>query len=155
VPERSLWVDVVVPRDDPLWDDDVTRSFAWLGRCWRGALARCGVVGDVHAGPPVHRRSGRIICFAGLGPGEVVVDGRKVVGLSQRRTRAIARYQCVVELGSGPRPTLARAALDLLVEPADRQARADLADHLGRATAAVAVARDQLVAALLTALRDI
>ena len=34
------------------------------------------------------------VCFAGLGPGEVTVDGRKVVGISQRRTRAWARFQC-------------------------------------------------------------
>ena len=36
------------------------------------------------------------ICFAGVGPGEVLLDGRKVVGISQRRTRVGARFQCVV-----------------------------------------------------------
>ncbi|HEX2382259.1 MAG TPA: hypothetical protein VHI95_06460, partial [Acidimicrobiales bacterium] len=38
--------------------------------------------------------SGRA-CFAGLGPGEVTIGGRKAVGISQRRTRAGARFQCV------------------------------------------------------------
>ncbi len=37
-----------------------------------------------------------LVCFAGLGPGEVTVDGRKLVGISQRRTRAGARFQCAV-----------------------------------------------------------
>ena len=36
------------------------------------------------------------ICFAGVGPGEVLIDGAKVVGISQRRTRAGARFQCAV-----------------------------------------------------------
>jgi lipoate-protein ligase A len=36
-----------------------------------------------------------LVCFAGLGPGEVTVGGRKVVGISQRRTRDAARFQCV------------------------------------------------------------
>ena len=36
------------------------------------------------------------MCFAGRGPGEVFVDGAKVVGLAQRRTRAGARFQCAV-----------------------------------------------------------
>jgi lipoate-protein ligase A len=36
-----------------------------------------------------------LVCFAGLGPGEVTVDGLKVVGISQRRTRDAARFQCV------------------------------------------------------------
>ncbi|MEO8162896.1 MAG: hypothetical protein ABI590_03865, partial [Ilumatobacteraceae bacterium] len=34
--------------------------------------------------------------FAGLGPGEVLTNGRKVVGISQRRTNQSARFQCFV-----------------------------------------------------------
>src|SRR6185503_5499788 len=30
VPGSTLWIDVVIPRADPRWDDDVTRSFRWL-----------------------------------------------------------------------------------------------------------------------------
>jgi hypothetical protein len=36
------------------------------------------------------------VCFAGLGPGEVTRNGAKVVGISQRRTRHAARFQCAV-----------------------------------------------------------
>jgi hypothetical protein len=39
-----------------------------------------------------------VVCFGGTGPGEVVVGGAKVVGLSQRRTRDGARFQCSVPL---------------------------------------------------------
>ena len=37
-----------------------------------------------------------LVCFAGLGPGEVTVAGAKALGISQRRTRAGARFQCAV-----------------------------------------------------------
>ncbi len=36
------------------------------------------------------------VCFAGVGPGEVLYDGTKLVGVSQRRTRSGARFQCVL-----------------------------------------------------------
>jgi lipoate-protein ligase A len=98
-PGQVAWIDVVVPRDDPLWHDDVAVAAEWLGEAWSAALADLGVPGGT-----VHRRGlecgalGPVVCFAGTGPGEVVVDGRKVVGISQRRTRAGARFQCSVPL---------------------------------------------------------
>ena len=39
-----------------------------------------------------------MVCFAGIGPGEVLVGGRKVVGISQRRNRGGARFQCAALL---------------------------------------------------------
>lgn len=96
-PGDVLWVDVIVPAGDPLWVDDVVRSFHWLGRCWADALVDCGVADvEVHEGPLVRSRWSSVVCFAGMGPGEVTVGGRKVVGISQRRTRHAARFQCAV-----------------------------------------------------------
>ena len=91
-PHEVLWIDVLLPRDDPLWDDDVARSTHWLGETWRDALG----VGLVHTGEMIRTLWSSAICFAGVGPGEVLVDGAKVVGISQRRTRAGARFQCAV-----------------------------------------------------------
>jgi len=91
-PGGTLWVDVVVPRGDELWDDDVGRATYWLGEAWARAVGAGAVV---HRGPMVRTEWSDLVCFAGLGPGEVSVDGRKVVGISQRRTRDAARFQCV------------------------------------------------------------
>jgi lipoate-protein ligase A len=154
VPDRILWVDAFVPRGDPLWLDDVTASFAWLGRVWRAALAASGVEGTVHEGPLQRRAWGRLVCFAGVGAGEVLVGGRKVVGLSQRRTRDVARFQCVVELGH-PERTLAEVTAGLLVEPADPVSRAELVGVLRASTAAVDASRDDVLDALLTALATV
>jgi lipoate-protein ligase A len=94
VPGEVLWVDLVVPSGDALWHDDVGRAFHWVGEVWAAALAELGVEADVRRGALVHARWSAAVCFAGLGPGEVTVDGHKVVGISQRRTRAGARFQC-------------------------------------------------------------
>ena len=53
----------------------------------------------------------RKVCFGGLGPGEVTVDGHKLVGISQRRTRDGARFQCVVHRRWDPVPLLGVLAL--------------------------------------------
>jgi lipoate---protein ligase len=112
-PDDPLWIDVVVPRGDPLWDDDVGRSFLWLGRCWAETLARCGVAGaQVHEGALVKTALSPVVCFAGVGPGEVVAGGRKVVGIAQRRTRHAAWFQCAVPGRWDPQPLAAVFGLD-------------------------------------------
>lgn len=91
----DTWIDVLVGRDDPLWSDDVTVAFGWLGQVWQRTLAAVGIDETiVHSGPLRNRRVGGVVCFAGTGPGEVVgPDQTKLVGMSQRRTRSVARFQ--------------------------------------------------------------
>lgn len=101
-PQDLLWVDVVVPAGDTLWDDDVGRAFHWLGRVWCSTLSDLGHAGLVHEGRYVRTPLSDVVCFAGLGPGEVSVFGAKAVGLSQRRTRHAARFQCAVVLSWRP-----------------------------------------------------
>jgi lipoate---protein ligase len=96
-PGEVTWIDVIVPTGDPLWSDDIGRSMWWLGDVWAAALGDLGVAGaSVHRGGLETNKWSRTICFAGLGPGEVTVDGRKLVGVSQRRTRSAARFQCAL-----------------------------------------------------------
>ena len=98
-PDDVAWIDVIVPRGDPLWSDDVAVAAEWLGQVWVAALADLGVAGGVaHHGGLACGALGSVVCFGGTGPGEVLVGGEKVVGISQRRTRAGARFQCSVPL---------------------------------------------------------
>jgi lipoate-protein ligase A len=99
-PGAQVWLDLVIPSGDPLCCDDVMLAFDWVGDLWRRALETLVPGGrfEVHRGAPLRREAGRVGCFAGLSPGEVVsVDPagvrRKVVGVSQRRTRSSARFQ--------------------------------------------------------------
>lgn len=141
VPGETVWVDVEIGRDDPLWEDDIGRSFHWLGRAWQTALADLGVAGEVHTGPVLESPWSRTVCFGGIGAGEVVVGGRKAVGISQRRTRDGARYQCVVHRRWDAVPLLGLLALQ------HRERAAALLD-LDAAGAGVDVAADDLVDAL-------
>lgn len=96
-PATQVWVDIIVPRTDPRWTDDVSASFDWLGQVWASALVGLGVPSasvGVHHGPLVRNRWSPLLCFAGVGPGEVLIGHRKVVGISQRRTRQGALFQC-------------------------------------------------------------
>ena len=121
-PGLVVWVDVAVPASDPLWEEDVSRAFHWLGDVWAGAIGRGALT---HTGPAESRAFSDLVCFAGVGSGEVTIGGRKVVGISQRRTRAGARFQCAVPRRWDP----ARLASLLALTDADRTRLAvDLTD---------------------------
>jgi lipoate-protein ligase A len=146
VPGELLWVDVILPAGDPLWDDDVGRAVHWLGDVWVEALNAVGVADAVvHQGGMVATRWSRWVCFAGMGPGEVTVGGRKVVGISQRRTRAAARFQCAVL-----RSWDARVIAGLVRPPASPQL--PTVAELAGAAVGVGAALDDLPAALVAAL---
>jgi len=102
-----VWADVFVPAGDALWDRDVGRATHWLGQVWVDALATLGVEAERHGGALMAGPWSSLVCFGGLGPGEVRAAGRKVVGISQRRTRDGALFQCAVLLAWDPAPTLA------------------------------------------------
>jgi len=143
--DTMVWFDVVVPADDPRFvpvASDVTRSMRWLGDNVATALTTLGVddVG-VHDGPMDCAEWCRLICFAGIAPGEIVLGGTKLVGISQRRTRSGARFQCAVHTRWSPASTI-----ELLRTP--RPAVEELRDV---ATVDVSVAR-ALPAALVAVL---
>jgi len=146
-PGGLVWVDVLVPAGDPLWDADVGRAFAWLGRAWVLALADVGVGGArAHEGPLVRTAWSSLVCFAGLGPGEVTVEGAKVVGMCQRRTRAGALFQCAALLDWQP-----GRLLDHLDLSADGRRRG--AEELAGVAQGLDVDPGALIAALVRRLR--
>ena len=93
LPLQLVWVDIVAPAGAA--PDDIRGSMLWAGEMWRLALSPWAGGGElaVHDGPMVTTAWSELVCFAGLGPGEVLLDGRKLVGLSQRRTRNGVRIQ--------------------------------------------------------------
>jgi lipoate-protein ligase A len=150
-PAEVVWVDVVVPRGDPLWSDDVGVAFALLGQAWVRALATLGVEAVSHEGGPVRTDEGRVVCFAGLGTGEVSVGERKLVGLSQRRTRDGARFQCLLHLRWQPDrwwPLVRPAVPEVAADPIEDVVLRGVAD-VGHLDESGVELRDLLVAALL------
>lgn len=112
-PGEQVWLDLFVPAGDPLLEADVSRSAWWLGELWAAALDDAGRPGGaIHRGPLLPGERGRLACFAGLGPGEVTLAGRKLVGISQRRDRTGAWLFSMACLpppaGAAPLPGLLR-----------------------------------------------
>lgn len=155
-PGGQAWLDIWVPRNDPAWADDPAVTAAWIGHAWAEALGDLGVTGAaVHTGGlgvPVAPGPegaeggmgplddlGRAVCFASLGPGEVVVgpDRRKLVGISQLRTRAGARVLTMAPLHWDPLPLLRTLAALGVVDAAGIR-------ELARAAAERAVGLERL-----------
>jgi lipoate-protein ligase A len=131
-PGDPVWVDVVVPAGDPLWDDDVARAFWWLGEAWAAAVRDLGLGSvEVHRGPMLRSPLSRLVCFAGVGAGEVLAGGRKVVGIAQRRTRQGALFQCAVPKVWDPAPLVDALRLDAAERAAVDAALGDVATGIG------------------------
>jgi lipoate---protein ligase len=112
-PAAQVWLDVWIPRDDPLWDDDVIHSSWWLGETWVRALEQLGAPElTVHRGRATHSDWSDVVCFAGVGPGEVRTGAAKVVGMAQRRTRHGARLHSMAVLEWKPACVLALLSRD-------------------------------------------
>jgi lipoate-protein ligase A len=94
-PGAMAWIDVILPPSR--LPDDIRGSMVWIGERWAEVLAG-RVEGEltVHDGGMVCTPWSGLVCFAGVGPGEVLLDGRKLVGLSQRRTRRGIRIQSML-----------------------------------------------------------
>ena len=90
-----LWVDAVLPTG--VAPDDVRGSMVWIGECWRDVLETPATGGlTVHDGAMQTSAWSELVCFAGVGPGEVMTGAGKLVGLSQRRTRHGIRVQALI-----------------------------------------------------------
>jgi lipoate-protein ligase A len=86
------------------------------------------------------------VCFAGLGSGEVSAGGRKVVGLSQRRSRAGSLFLCAALLRWDP-----ARLLDVLALSDDDRARAT--EELSPVAAGLDVDEEAVTNALLAQLQ--
>jgi lipoate---protein ligase len=104
-PGDPLWLDAWIPRADPLWRPDVSVAAEWVGHWWRDALRRRGLDRlEIHTGRAVPGEWGRLVCFAGRGPGELFMGPRKIVGLSQWRAREGALFSSCAYRRWDPRP---------------------------------------------------
>jgi len=147
-PGQQVWADIAIPAGDAHWDDDVGRAFWWVGEAWAAALTNLGVPAasvEIHRGRPETNEWSSLVCFAALGSGEVSIGGRKVVGMSQRRTRNGALFQCAALLAWDPRPMLGSLALS-------PQQRVDAEPALRERAGAIRTAPARLEAAFAGAL---
>jgi lipoate-protein ligase A len=112
-PGSQLWLDVFVPAGDRLFTADVGKAFHWLGDAIAAAITRAtGETVAVHKGALKTTPWSKMLCFAGIGPGEALVHGRKVLGLAQRRNRYGAWLHAMVPYELDTNMMAALLALD-------------------------------------------
>ncbi|KAB8140567.1 ligase [Chloroflexia bacterium SDU3-3] len=126
--EDMLQLDIALPRSHPLATDDVTESYRWVGEAWADAFAALGVATQALAVPAAREDTRsrdpllRHVCFGGQSPYEVMVGGRKLVGLAQIRRRGNALFQIGIYTRWQPQ----RNAELLALAPPDRERLAEL-----------------------------
>jgi lipoate-protein ligase A len=147
----DCWIELWLPTTARPVDSDVRTRAREVGEWWREALLGLGVTGDVHHGGVVDPAQGAVACFAGLGPGELTVRGRKLVGMSQWRARQGALVSSV--LAARPPRALGRYLSDQAI-PTPALAGATCLDEVlpGVAPAAVANAFVESVRGSVTSL---
>jgi lipoate-protein ligase A len=110
----DLWVDWWIPASDDRWSDDVHVGSQRAGAWWKAALAPLveGAI-SIHGGALEGDPAYRLVCFAGAGPGEVFVDGRKAVGVTQWRVReGMFLSSALLSHGSAEIPSYLRVVPD-------------------------------------------
>ena len=108
----DCWVEVWLPAGAGTFRDDLRATACLVGECWQSLLASMGLSTEIHRSGVLRPDEGSVACFAGLGPGELTVQGRKLLGLSQWRSREGALVSSVIPARSPAnlRPFLAQSA---------------------------------------------
>jgi lipoate-protein ligase A len=105
----DCWVELWLPAGTYDASSDLRATAYLVGTWWQRALRGVGVETEMHRGGVRDADQGGRACFAGLGPGELTVDGDKLLGLSQWRTREGALVSCVA-CDAGPSDLMAYLA---------------------------------------------
>lgn len=105
----TLLIDLAVPAGHALAPEDVTEAYRPLGEAIQVALVGMGLdcrtvtVDEARAMDDAHKAAARRACWAGLSPYELVLaDGRKLVGLAQRRRRGAVLHQIAIPVTTPP-----------------------------------------------------
>jgi lipoate---protein ligase len=125
-------LDVALPPGHRLNGTDVVESYRWLGEVWVNTLRRFDVPAHLVSVEEARARSRttetlesilRMACFGSISPYEVLVRGRKLVGLSQVRRGGRVLFQSGIYLRFD-----AEVLTNLLQIPNRHSAASDLAE---------------------------
>jgi lipoate-protein ligase A len=138
--QGQLGYAVILPSSHPIWRGDLIESYRRLAAPLAAAFRALGVA--VEAAPPSARAEfaraappgADRICFAALGPYELLTAGHKVIGNSQVRRRLASLQHGTIQVSASQ-----AALLDILAGSGDRERddlRTFLDSHVGSLEAA-------------------
>jgi lipoate-protein ligase A len=141
-PGAQLWLDLFIPTGHALAHHDTAKAALVVGQLWARALQPLlSEELTVHDGGMIETDWSRIDCFSGIGPGEVLLTGRKLVGVSQRRDRTGAWFFSMAHVRFDPTEHASITAL-----PDGERAR--LESHLAGSVVVLPIALDLAESAL-------
>jgi lipoate-protein ligase A len=108
----DLTYSLVLPLIDPWAGLPVTERYRRINACLVRGLASLGLPAILGAAVGAGASARTPFCFAAMGPHEVLVDGKKVIGSAQRRFSRALLQQGAILLTFDP-----SAALDLIAAP--------------------------------------
>lgn len=102
-----LGMDIALPAGHRFALSDIVEAYRWVGLSWQHAMEQLGIATRLvtvdesrdaaRARGPNHELV-TMACFGGISPYEVMVEGRKLVGLAQVRRRAGVLFQSGIHL---------------------------------------------------------
>jgi lipoate-protein ligase A len=120
----TLLIDLAVPAGHALAPEDVTDAYRPLGEALQVTLSGLGVdcrtvtVEEARAMDDARKAAARQACWAGLSPYELVLaDGRKLVGLAQRRRRGAVLHQIAIPVATPPAAVADHLVAGVALEP--------------------------------------
>ena len=106
-PEDMLWVDIFVPKESKFWIEDIAKASIWIGKIWHNALKRLDIECSLFDENFSRSEASDLICFVGRAPGELFINDRKILGISQRRSKFGTRFQCALIINWKPEHMIA------------------------------------------------
>ncbi len=106
-PEDMLWVDIFIPQGSKFWIPDIAEASMWIGRIWHNALKRLDIECYLFDQKFSRSEASDLICFISRAAGELFVGTRKILGISQRRSKFGTRFQCALIINWKPEHMIA------------------------------------------------
>ena len=106
-PEDMLWVDIFIPQGSKFWIPDIAKASMWIGKIWHDALKRLNIECSLFDQKFSRSEASDLICFISRAAGELFVANRKILGISQRRSKFGTRFQCALIINWKPEQMIA------------------------------------------------
>ena len=106
-PEDMLWVDIFIPQRSKFWIPDIAKASIGIGKIWHDALKRLDLECSLFDQKFSRSEASDLICFISRAAGELFVGNRKILGISQRRSKFGTRFQCALIINWKPEQMIA------------------------------------------------
>ncbi len=91
-PQAQIWIGLFSPSSPGFLGQDYRLELIHLGEAAKDALKGVGLDDLEVVSKPDDSQAGKFVCFAGTSYGEITTCGRKIMGVSLRRTRSWKIY---------------------------------------------------------------